>query len=133
MRQRALTALLLGVLSLIGLTLGLGNLRRGIFVAVLTLLFAAAAIWLGVTASKMARRGGTAAAPLGGRRRGAAAASASHVQRAVAARAGGVLAAAEHVLQLHGRGEHGDRAASVPTTSSPSRWAAKLSVLQNGR
>ena len=60
MRQRALTALLLGVLSLIGLTLGLGNLRRGILVAVLTLLFAAVAIWLGVTASKMARRGGTA-------------------------------------------------------------------------
>src|SRR5258708_17873771 len=59
-RQRALTALLLGVLSLIGLALGLGNLRRGIFVAVLTLIFAAAAIWLGVTASKMARRGGTA-------------------------------------------------------------------------
>src|SRR6266705_6714065 len=59
-RQRALTALLLGSLSLIGLMFGLGNLRRGIFVAVLTLLFAAAAIWLGVTASKMARRGGTA-------------------------------------------------------------------------
>src|SRR5207247_4815222 len=59
-RQRALTALLLGVLSLIGLMLGLGNLRRGVFVAVLTLLFAATAIWLGVTASKKARRGGTA-------------------------------------------------------------------------
>ena len=59
-RQRALTALLLGALSLIGLMLGLGNLRRGIFVAVLTLLFAAAAVWLGVTASKKARRGGTA-------------------------------------------------------------------------
>src|SRR6185437_15268764 len=59
-RQRALTAVLLGALSLIGLSLGLGNLRRGILVAVLTLLFAAVAIWLGVTASKMARRGGTA-------------------------------------------------------------------------
>jgi hypothetical protein len=59
-RQRALTALLLGALSLIGLMLGLGNLRRGIFVAVLTMLFAAAAVWLGVTASKKARRGGTA-------------------------------------------------------------------------
>jgi drug/metabolite transporter (DMT)-like permease len=59
-RQRALTALLLGVLSLIGLMLGLGNLRRGIFVAILTLLFAATAIWLGVTASRKARRGGTA-------------------------------------------------------------------------
>ena len=59
-RQRALTALLLGVLSLIGLMLGLGNLRRGIFVAVLTLIFAAAAIWLGVTAIRKARRGGAA-------------------------------------------------------------------------
>ena len=59
-RQRALTALLLGVLSLIGLMFGLGNLRRGIFVAVLTLLFAATAIWLGATASRKARRGGTA-------------------------------------------------------------------------
>src|SRR6185436_1796386 len=110
-RQRALTAVLLGALSLIGLTLGLGNLRRGILVAVLTLLFAAVAIWLGVTASKMARRGGTAR--LGGRRRGARLRR-PHVQRPVAARAGGVLAAAEHVLQLHGRGEHGDRAAGVP-------------------
>ena len=59
-RQRALTGMLLGVLSLIALTLGLGNLRRGIFVAVLALLFAAGAIWLGATASKKARRSGTA-------------------------------------------------------------------------
>jgi hypothetical protein len=62
-RQRAVTALLLGVLSLIGLTLGLGNLRRGIFVAALTLLFAAAAVWLGMTATKKARRGGTTRPP----------------------------------------------------------------------
>ena len=62
-RQRALTALLLGVLSLIGLMLGLGNLRRGIFVAVLILLFAATAVWLGMTATKKARRGGTARPP----------------------------------------------------------------------
>ena len=59
-RQRALAALLLGALSLIGLMLGLGNVHRGIYVAVLTLLFAAAAIWLGITASKKARRSGTA-------------------------------------------------------------------------
>jgi hypothetical protein len=59
-RQRALTAMLLGVLSLIALMLGLGNLRRGIFVAVLALLFAGGAIWLGATASKKARRSGTA-------------------------------------------------------------------------
>jgi len=59
-RQRALLALSLGVLSLLGLMLGLGNLRRGIYVAVLTLLFGLAAVWLGVTASKIARRSGTA-------------------------------------------------------------------------
>jgi hypothetical protein len=60
LRQRALAALFLGVLSLIGLMLGLGNLRRGIFVAALTLVFAAVAVWLGVTASRQARRSGTA-------------------------------------------------------------------------
>jgi len=59
-RQRALAALALGALSLIGLMLGLGDLRRGIYVAVLTLLFAVAAIWLGATATKKARRSGTA-------------------------------------------------------------------------
>jgi hypothetical protein len=59
-RQRALAALLLGALSLIGLSFGLGNLGRGIYVAILALLFAAAAVWLGVTASKTARGSGTA-------------------------------------------------------------------------
>src|SRR5215471_15985708 len=60
LRQRALAALMLGVLSVIGLTLGLGNLHRGIYVAVLALLFAATAIWLGVTATRRSRRKGTA-------------------------------------------------------------------------
>ena len=60
LRQRALAALTIGVLSLLGLALGLGNLRRGIFVAVLALLFAVTAIWLGVSTSKRARRSGTA-------------------------------------------------------------------------
>lgn len=59
-RQRAQAALALGALSLIGLMLGLGNLRRGVYVAVLTLLFAVGAIWLGVTATRKARRSGTA-------------------------------------------------------------------------
>ena len=59
-RQRAQAALALGALSLIGLMLGLGNLRRGIYVAVLTLLFAVGAIWLGVTAARKARRSRTA-------------------------------------------------------------------------
>jgi len=60
LRQRALAALALGALSLVGLLLGLGNLHRGIYVAVLALLFAVTAIWLGITASKKARRSGTA-------------------------------------------------------------------------
>ncbi len=59
-RQRALAALTMGALSLVGLTFGLGNLHRGIYVAVLTLAFAVIAIWLGVTATRQARRGGTA-------------------------------------------------------------------------
>jgi hypothetical protein len=50
----------MGVLSLLGLALGLGNLSRGIYVAILTLLFAVTAIWLGVGASRKARRSGTA-------------------------------------------------------------------------
>ena len=59
-RQRGLAALTLGGLSLIGLALGLGNLHRGIYVAVLTLLFAMTAIWLGATVDRRARRSGTA-------------------------------------------------------------------------
>jgi hypothetical protein len=55
-----MAAVILGMLSLIGLALGLGNLHRGIYVAVLTLLFGATAIWLGVGANRGARRGGTA-------------------------------------------------------------------------
>ncbi|MFY9929139.1 MAG: DUF4190 domain-containing protein [Streptosporangiaceae bacterium] len=58
-RQRALAAFALGLLSLIGLLLGLGNLRRGIVVAVVMLVFAVTAIWLGVTANRRARRTGT--------------------------------------------------------------------------
>jgi len=50
----------MGVLSLFGLALGLGNVRRGVFVAVVTLVFAAAAIWLGAGATRRARRSGTA-------------------------------------------------------------------------
>jgi MFS family permease len=61
-RQRALAAFALGLLSLIGLLLGLGNLRRGIVVAVVMLAFAVVAIWLGVTANRRARRTGTARA-----------------------------------------------------------------------
>lgn len=60
LRQQAVAAFALGVLSLLGLVLGLGNLRRGVLVAVVTLLFAVAAIWLGVSSNRRARRSGTA-------------------------------------------------------------------------
>jgi hypothetical protein len=60
LRQRALVAFALGALSLLGLALGLGNLHRGVYVAVLSLLFAVTAIWLGAWANRSARRNGTA-------------------------------------------------------------------------
>jgi len=60
LRQQALAAFTLGALSLIGLALGLGNLRRGVLVAIVTLLFAVTAICLGIMTSRRARRGGTA-------------------------------------------------------------------------
>jgi hypothetical protein len=60
LRQRALAAFSLGVLSLLGLAFGLGNLRRGALVAALTLLFGLTAVWLGVAANRRARRSGTA-------------------------------------------------------------------------
>jgi len=60
LRQRAVAAVAMGVLSLLGLALGLGNLHRGVLVAIVTLVFAATAIWLGTGANRRARRGGTA-------------------------------------------------------------------------
>ncbi|HJY93316.1 MAG TPA: hypothetical protein VJ371_00065 [Streptosporangiaceae bacterium] len=60
LRQRAVAAVAMGVLSLLGLALGLGNLHRGVLVAIVTLVFAATAIWLGAGASRRARRSGTA-------------------------------------------------------------------------
>ena len=60
LRQQALAAFALGVLSLVGLALGLGNLRRGVAVAVVTLLFGVVAIWLGIRARRRAQRSGTA-------------------------------------------------------------------------
>jgi len=60
LRQRALAAFSLGLLSLVGLALGLGNVRRSVYVAILALLFAVTAIWLGAGANRRARRSGTA-------------------------------------------------------------------------
>ena len=60
LRQRGMAAFALGVLSLLGLALGLGNLHRSVLVAVLSLLFALTAIWLGAWANRSSRRNGTA-------------------------------------------------------------------------
>jgi hypothetical protein len=59
LRQRALAAVTLGLLSLLGLVF-IGNLSRGFYVIAMTLVFALIAIWLGVTTSRRARHSGTA-------------------------------------------------------------------------
>jgi hypothetical protein len=56
MRQRALAAVVLGVLSLLAL-LGVGsNFHRGIYLVVFSLLVGLSACWFGVTAIRRARR-----------------------------------------------------------------------------
>ncbi len=70
MQQRALVALVLGLLGMFGLfsvsdLIGLGDLRRSIFLVVFSLLVGAFALWLGVSAATRSRRAA------GGRPRGA--------------------------------------------------------------
>ncbi|GEM_PF-1050649 len=58
-RQRALAALILGLVSVLSF-FGVGtNFRRGIYLLIFALAVGVAAIWLGVTASRRARREGT--------------------------------------------------------------------------
>lgn len=60
-QQRAWAALALGVLSPLGLVLGLqSNLHRSVYVVALALAIGVAAVWLGFSALRTARRGGTA-------------------------------------------------------------------------
>jgi hypothetical protein len=59
LRQRGWAALVLGLLSVVGLFF-LGNLNRGLYVVALSLVFGVVAIWLGTTSSRRARRGGMA-------------------------------------------------------------------------
>jgi hypothetical protein len=54
-QQWAWASVTLGVLSLLGLTLG-GGLRRAVLVVIVTLLIGAGATWLGGTASRRAAR-----------------------------------------------------------------------------
>ena len=70
MQQRALVALVLGLLGIFGLfsvsdLISLGDLRRSIFLVVFSLLVGAFALWLGVSATTRSRRAA------GGRPRGA--------------------------------------------------------------
>jgi hypothetical protein len=59
LQQRAWAALVLGALSLLGLSLGMGgNPHRVIYVVVLALLIGATAAWLGLTSTSKARRSG---------------------------------------------------------------------------
>jgi len=61
LQQRAWAALVLGALSMLGLSLSLGgDPRRTVYVVALTLLVGATAGWLGITSGSKARRGGTA-------------------------------------------------------------------------
>jgi hypothetical protein len=55
LRQRALAAFILGALSLLGLAFN-QNMLRAFYVIALTLVFAAGALWLGITVNKTARR-----------------------------------------------------------------------------
>lgn len=57
-QQRGLAALMLGLLSVLGITL-IGNLSRAVYVLAMTLLFGLVATWLGVTALSRSRRGGS--------------------------------------------------------------------------
>jgi predicted PurR-regulated permease PerM len=55
-RQRAIAALILGILSVLAL-LGVGsNFKRGIYLVIFALAVGVAACWLGITAMRQARR-----------------------------------------------------------------------------
>jgi hypothetical protein len=59
-QQRSVAALFLALLSLFGV-LGLSNFQRGVFIVAFALVAGVMAIWLAGTATRRARRGGTAA------------------------------------------------------------------------
>jgi ABC-type amino acid transport system permease subunit len=64
LQQRVWAALMLAIISLIGMML-IGNVRRGVYVVALALVIAALALWLSLSSMSRARRGGS------GRPRGA--------------------------------------------------------------
>lgn len=60
LQQRALAALLLALISLVGLLMVSDNIRRGVVVLVVALAIGGAGLWLSMTAMSRARRAGTA-------------------------------------------------------------------------
>jgi hypothetical protein len=60
LQQRALAALLLALISFIGLLMVSNNIRRGVVVLVVSLTISGAGLWLSATAMSRARRAGTA-------------------------------------------------------------------------
>jgi hypothetical protein len=60
LQQRAFAALILALISLVGLLMANGNLRRGIVVLAVTLVIGGAGLWLSTTAMSRAKKAGTA-------------------------------------------------------------------------
>jgi hypothetical protein len=65
LQQRSWAAVMLALISLFGLMMMTGNVRRGVVVLAVTMVIAAIALWLSISAMSRARRGGS------GRPRGA--------------------------------------------------------------
>jgi len=65
LQQRSWAAVMLGLIALFGMLMMTGNVRRGVVVVAVTLVIAAIALWLAISAMSRARRTGT------GRPRGA--------------------------------------------------------------
>jgi crotonobetainyl-CoA:carnitine CoA-transferase CaiB-like acyl-CoA transferase len=59
LQQRSWAALMLAILSLITMMLMSGNVRRGVYVVVVALIVAVTGLWLAISATSRARRGGT--------------------------------------------------------------------------
>jgi hypothetical protein len=60
LQQRALAALMLTVISLLGIPGMSGNIRRGVIVLAVTMIIGAVGLWLSFTAMSRSRKAGTA-------------------------------------------------------------------------
>jgi hypothetical protein len=60
LQQRSFAALILALISLVGLLMANDNIRRGIVVLAVTLVIGGGGLWLSTTAMSRAKKGGTA-------------------------------------------------------------------------